>query len=232
MNHRATLTTSVLAFALLVPATAWAHVSIASGPAFADVTQEVTFGVGHGCEGADTYAVSVEIPTGVTSVRPETSDFGQVDVETDSAGSIVMVSWTKPDTDVLESDSQYYKLVVRLKPPNEPFTSLFFPSRQTCRAADGTETVVDWVGIDVEEGGEVEPAPELLLVPARFPGWNRFTVGAALPELGAFFGDAEIVWRGNAAYSINPTTVDLIGSTDGVTLLESLDADDEIWVKY
>jgi len=84
----------------------------------------------------------------------------------------------------------------------------------------------------VEEGGEVEPSPELVLVPARFPGWNRFTVGAALAELGAFFGDAEIVWKGNAAYSINPTTVDLIGSTDGVTLLESLEADDEIWVKY
>lgn len=223
---------SVAALFLLAPATVWAHVSIASGPAFADVSQEVTFGVGHGCEGADTYAVSVEIPAGVTSIRPETSDFGQVDVETDSAGTIVRVIWQKPDADVLDSDTQYYKLTMRLRTPDEPFTSLFFPSQQTCRAADGTETVVDWVGIDVEEGGEVEPAPELFVVPERFPGWNRFTVGTAIADLGVFFADAEIVWRGNAAYSINPTTVDLIGSTEGVTLLESLEADDEIWVKY
>jgi uncharacterized protein YcnI len=232
MSYRTTLTMSVVAFSSLVSATARAHVSIASGPAFADVSQEVTFGVGHGCEGADTVAVSVEIPMGVTSVRPETSDFGQVDVETDSAGTIVMVSWRKPDTDVLEVDSQYYKLTLRLKTPDEPFTSLFFPAHQTCRAADGTEMVVDWVGIGVEEGGEVEPAPELFVVPARFPGWNRFTVGAALDDLGVFFGDAEIVWRGSTAYSINPTTVDLIGSTDGVTLLDSLDGGDEIWVRY
>ena len=33
------------------------HVSVASGPAFANTTQEVTFGVGHGCEGADTSSV-------------------------------------------------------------------------------------------------------------------------------------------------------------------------------
>lgn len=232
MNRRTMLTTSVFALSSFVPAAAWAHVSIASGPAFANVSQEVSFGVGHGCEGADTYAVSVEIPMGVTSIRPETSDFGQVDVETDSAGTIVRVIWTKPEANLLEADTQYYKLTIRLRPPDEPFTSLFFPSQQTCRAADGTETIVDWVGIDVEEGGEVEPAPELLLVPARFPGWNRFTVGTDIADLGIFFADAEIVWRGNSAYSANPTTVDLIGSTDGVTLLESLEADDEIWVRY
>jgi hypothetical protein len=88
------------------------------------------------------------------------------------------------------------------------------------------------VGIDVEEGGDAERAPELLVVPARFPGWSRFAVATEIADLSVFFEDAEIVWRGNAAYSVNPTTVDLIGSTDGVTLLESLEADDEIWVKY
>ncbi len=37
-----------------VPAAAVAHISVPSGPAFAGATQEITLGVGHGCEGAPT----------------------------------------------------------------------------------------------------------------------------------------------------------------------------------
>ena len=56
-----------LAAALLVASTAHAHVSIASGSAAANTSQEITFGVGHGCAGSDTYRVKIEIPAGVTS---------------------------------------------------------------------------------------------------------------------------------------------------------------------
>src|SRR5688572_19835197 len=229
--RRIGLTISFFSVVLLTPAVAYSHVSIASGPAFANVTQEVTFGVGHGCAGADTLAVDIEIPEGVTSIRPLTSDFGQVDVMTDAAGIIVMVSFSKPEAAVLEADTQYYKLVVRMKPPEQPFSTLFFPSRQTCLAADGTTSVVDWVGLDESET-DVEPAPALYLIPRRYPGWNRWTVSEDIADLSLFFADAEIVWRGNAAYSINPTTTELIGSTDDVTALEALESGDDIWVKY
>lgn len=222
---------SIVAVALFTPIVAHAHVSITSGAAIANVTQEVTFGVGHGCEGADTVAVDIEIPEGVTSVRPLTSDFGQVDVATDAAGIITMVSFSKLEADVLASDTHYYKLVVRMKPPETPFATLFFPAHQTCQAEDGTTTVVDWVGFDEAET-DVEPAPALFLIPQRYPGWNRWTVSEDVADLAAFFPDAEIVWRENSAFSINPTTIDLIGSTDGASLLESLESGDEIWVKY
>jgi hypothetical protein len=167
----------------------------------------------------------------VTSIRPLTSDFGQIDLMRDAAGLIVMVSFTKPEADVIEADTQYYKLVVRMKPPEQPFSTLFFPAHQTCRAADGTISVVDWVGMDETET-DVEPAPALYLVPQRFPGWNRWTVAEDIGDLSPFFGDAEIVWRGNEAFSINPTTTDLIASTDGVTALEALASGDVIWVRY
>lgn len=222
---------SIFAGVLFTPAIAYSHVSIASGPAVANVTQVVTFGVGHGCEGADTVAVDIEIPAGVTSIRPSSSDFGQVDVLTDDAQTVVMVSFSKPEVDAFAADTKYYELVVRLKPPDEPFSTVFFPTHQTCLLEDGTVSVVDWVGLDESEAG-VEPAPALYLLPERFPGWNRWSVSEAIGDLSLFFGDAEIVWRGNAAYSVNPTTTDLIGSTDGVTLLEALDSGDDIWVKY
>jgi len=225
---------SPIAFLLvLLPATqASAHVSIASGPAFANSSGEVAFTVGHGCEMADTYRVDVEIPAGVSSVRPETSDFGEVNVMTDDAGIVVMVSWQKSESAILPTDTQFYKLLVRLKAPDAPFTTLYFPAHQTCKAQDGTTTVVDWVGLDAADGLEVEPAPSLRILPPRFPGWNKLTVPARVDELGAFFGDAEIVWHGAAAFSINPTTVELIEQTDGVSLLSSIPAGGEIWVRY
>jgi len=220
------------ALGLFTPANARAHVSIASGLAFANTTQEVVFGVGHGCAQADTVAVQVEIPAGVGSVRPIASGFGQVDVETDASGAVVAVTWQKDDSSVLDSDQQYYKLTLRLKVPSAPFSTIYFPAHQTCRAKDGTTTVVDWVGIDEAEGSSVEPAPALRVVPARFPGWNKFTVPEALSDLAPFFTEAQIVWRGSAAYSSSPTTTELIAGTSGVSSLSTLAAGDEIWVKY
>jgi hypothetical protein len=220
------------ALVCLTPALARAHVSITSGPAIANKTQEVTFGVGHGCAGADTYRIEIQIPPGVTSLRPMTSDFGPVEIMTGDDGAVLMIAWQKPEDELVAADTQYYKLTLRLKAPDEPFTTLHFPTRQTCRAEDGTETVVDWVGLEEGASEEVEPAPALLVVPPSFPGWNRFTVPAAIDDLSVFFEQALIVWRGSAAYSANPTTSELIATTEGVTPLGALAAGDQIWVKY
>ena len=211
-------------------ALAQGHVSIASGPAFANSTQEVTFGVGHGCEGTDTYSVRIEIPAGVTSVRPESNSFGKATVEKDDAGTITAVVWQKADVDVLPSDVEYYKLTMRLKVADQPFTKLYFPAFQVCRAADGSMTNVDWVAMT--EGGDAEPAPALTVLPARRSGWNKYTIPTALSELGGFFNDALIVWKGSAAFSANPTTLELIQETEGVSELAALAAGDEVWVKY
>jgi uncharacterized protein YcnI len=217
------------------PSIARAHVSVASGPGFANTTQEITFGVGHGCAGADTTRVRIEIPTGVLSVRPLRSDFGKVSVEKDAAGTITAVSWQKPDADFLDADLAYYKLVIRLKVPDQPFTTVYFPAHQTCRAMDGTMSTVDWKMLPTDpvvDGGTDEPAPALTVLPARRPGWNNYVVAQAVPDVSKLFGDAQIVWKGTAAYSANPTTAELIGSTPGVTALTALAANDEIWVKY
>ena len=210
---------------LLAPALASAHVSVSSGPGFANATQEITFGVGHGCAGADTYSVKIDIPAGVTSVRPLRSDCGKATVEKNAAGDVIAVVWQKPDAELLASDFGYYKLVVRLKVPNQPFTTLFFPTHQTCKASDGTVTTVHWVATTESHGGseEEEPAPALKIVPARKAGWNKFTVPGDIADLSGYFSDALIVWKGSAAWSANKATVELAKGTTGV---------DELWVKY
>jgi hypothetical protein len=217
----------------LTAAMADAHIEVASGPGFANTSQEIVFGVGHGCAGMDTSSVKIEIPAAVTSVRAETSDFGKVTVEKDAAGIVTAVVWTKPDSELVDGDPNYYKLTLRIRVPNAPFTTLFFPTHQTCKGTDGGTAVSDWVAtMPSPDGGGPEPAPALRIVPARVAGWNKITVPIAVTDLGAFFKDALIVWKGNSAYSSNALTAELITKTTGVTALTSLAANDEIWVKY
>jgi uncharacterized protein YcnI len=230
---------SAVAATLLFANAAHAHISVASGPGVANATNEIALGVGHGCAGADTLRVKVDIPAGVTSVRTMTSDFGKATLTKDAAGAVTAVTWEKPAADLLAADEGYYRLVLRVRLPDQPFTTIYFKSHQTCRSAAGVESVTDWVGLPtdpaVPDGGTpVEPAAPLPLLPARTPGWNKFTVPAAMAmaDLSTFFKDAAIVWKGTAAFSVNPATDELIGGTPGVTKLTSLAPADVIWVKY
>ncbi len=225
--------------ALLFTATAaYAHISV-SGPAFAGATHEATFGVGHGCDGADTYRVKVQIPAGITSVRPMDSTFGKAVLEKDAAGNVTAVVWTKPLADVLPEDSSFYKLTVRLKLPETPFKTLHFPTIQTCRSADGTETVAEWTSTSGEHGSHDpgtgapadHPAPALFVLPPRVPGWNKYTVNEHVHDL-SVFKDALIVWAGKAAYSPNPVTQGLIATEPDTQVLSEIHPGTEIWVKY
>jgi uncharacterized protein YcnI len=226
----------VVAGSLLASRSGSAHIAVASGVAFANTTQEVVFSVGHGCSGADTYNVRIEVPASVTSVRPMTSDFGKATLEKDGAGLVTAVSWQKPLANALDADEDFYKLTLRIKVPNAPFTTLYFKAHQTCRAADGTLSVVDWVappGAVTPDGGAApEPAAALKIVPPRQAGWNLYTPTVEIPDLGVYFSDALIVWKDAAAYSANANTVNQIKATSGVTALTAAHPADQLYVKY
>jgi uncharacterized protein YcnI len=232
-SHFDRLLTVLLVVALSCPASlALAHVSVA-GPGFAGKSQILTFGVGHGCEGSDTVRVEVDIPSTIMSVRAVPSTFGPVTLTADATGVVTKVTWTKGD-DARELDEMYYQLAIRVGIPDAPFTT--FPATQTCRAADGTELTVEWTATPEEiaaadAGAELEPAPSLLILPARAPGWNVYEAPSKITDL-SIFDDAEIVWVGDAAYSANPTTMAQIEDEDGVTKLTEIAAGAEIWVRY
>jgi periplasmic copper chaperone A len=211
-----------------------AHIELESGPAAANATSDVVFAVGHGCSGNDTYRLKIDIPAGVTSVRPMRSDFGRPAIAKDAAGTVTSITWQKPDSEALDSDLAFYTVVVRLKTPDQPFTTLYFAAHQTCRAGDGTLTTVEWTDVPTTPAGSAtgNPAVAVQVVPARLPGWNKYTIPAAMTDLGVFFKDAQIVWKGSAAYSANPNTATLISSTSGVTALTALSSGDQVWVKY
>jgi hypothetical protein len=83
----------------------------------------------------------------------------------------------------------------------------------------------------LDGGVEPEPAPGLLILPARSPGWNRYTAADDITDL-SVFDDAEIVWVGDEAYSSNPLTAELIADEEGVAPLVDITAGAEVWVKY
>lgn len=224
----------------LSPTLAAAHITVASGPGYAGTTQEITFQVGHGCAGSDgklndTVSVTIDIPASVLSLRAVPSTFGKVTVQ--KTGSVVnSVTWQKQADDVLPSDDEFYKLTIRIPVPNTPFSTLYFVAHQTCSSAAGPITV-DWSATGAtpaEDAGASEPAPALIVLPAHQPGWNKLTVPVAVPAdlFSKLFADAQIVWKGTAAFSNNPATQAQILGTAGVTALAELAAGDEIWVKY
>jgi hypothetical protein len=110
-------------------------------------------------------------------------------------------------------------------------------AHQICYDAQNHPVTVDWVGTSgqttaLPDGAPPpEPAPSVVLLPARVPGWNKYTVGQHLTTL-TMFNDAEIVWAGNAAYSVNPNYTALIGKEPNSEPLTEIAAGTEIWVKY
>jgi uncharacterized protein YcnI len=217
---------------LLCSAPAFAHVSLPSQVGTANQNQVITFAVGHGCEGKDTVRVEVSLPESVTSARAvANAAFDDLQVVANDAGVPTKVIWEKADARA--ADDTYSQLGLRIKVPDAPFTTLYFPAIQTCRGSDGSEAKTEWVVLPSPGQPESDyPAPSLTILPAHGKGWNKFTTPNQLTDL-TVFDDAEIVWVGDAAYSSNPTTTELIASESGVTALSGeIPAGSEIWVKY
>ena len=69
------------------------------------------------------------------------------------------MTWQKAEPDVLSGDTHYYKLGIRARLPNQPFTTLYFPTEQTCKLSDGGVLVSHWTNSSglAPDAGEPEP---------------------------------------------------------------------------
>ena len=229
-------------FALFIPSLAAAHITIASGPAIANKSgQKISFAVSHGCTDAnnsklDTLSIQVDIPAGIdpTSVRPMPSDFAPTPEVTRTGTNVTAVKWSRNPADLQGDDLAYYEVTLRLKVLDVPFTKIPFVITQVCRPRGGTgadDVTVVWSGPSTNP----EPSPALVVVPAHSTGWNKLvlTTGVAVADFGAYFADAQIVWKATSAFSPNATVTGLIARTTGAAALTTnLVSGDEIWVKY
>ena len=194
---------------------AHAHVSFVSNNAYPGKSYIATAVIPHGCEDLnavkhDTIEIAISIPAGFTGVRPADSTFGPATVEKDVDGNVTRLIWTKA------AAALFIQVSFRGTLPNAPLTTLELETTQTCEG----NTTKTWSGVD---------APKLRILPARAPGWNKYTAQSAIDAsmLNSFFSDAQIVWSDNAAYSANPVTDSLITNK-----LNAIPQGAVYWVKY
>jgi len=177
-------TVGVLLLALAAPASAHVFVSDGATVTGGGFGTEFALMVPHGCAGAATTAIEVQIPAGVTSVKPELMPGWQIDITstTPPAPSIAPgASFTDEQMDAMTApivtsikwsggnlpDTEYAKFWIRAVFPETP-GAVAFPTIQSCG-----DTQVAWIEIPTAGQGPESlqnPAPTVIVVaPAASP---------------------------------------------------------------
>jgi periplasmic copper chaperone A len=257
-----------LAFLALV-SVASAHVGVVNTqlPFAREGTYELVLAVPHGCAYTpvggtatelDTYRVEVTTPAAFTGARPILEGAFGLPTRTLNPDGTRTFVWTKPSTldtpDLVDSLS--YRIGIRgsfrattTSVEGSRFTAQRFNTRQFCKnpVAGQPDITVDWANYGSPAANE---SPQVRVLPTRQPGWNQYTLPASVAAtlttpaavsafVRAFFADAQIVWVGKAAYSVNTATTAKIralalrdSSYSELVNKSSLSSTETIWVKY
>ncbi|WP_082145719.1 YcnI family protein [Microvirga massiliensis] len=163
------------AFACLTATSALAHITLETRQAPIKSTYKAVLRVGHGCEGAPSLKIRVQIPEGVIAVKPMPKPGWTLETvrapykqpagyygETLTEG-VKEIAWTGKLL-----DEHYDEFVFRayLSDTLKPATMLYFPAVQECEGGKAER----WIEIPAE-GKSMDdykyPAPGLRLLPAK-----------------------------------------------------------------
>ena len=175
--QKTTLAASAIAagalLAISAPLSASAHVSVGPSSTAAGSYTVLTFSLGHGCEGAATTALTIDIPESIASVTPTVNpnwDVSKVDVDLDEplkdshgneittrVGQIVYTA----KTPLADGFRDTVELSLQL-PADAAGETLAFPVLQSCEVGE-----TNWNEI-AEEGAEEpeSPAPVITVTEA------------------------------------------------------------------
>lgn len=138
---------------------------LVAGPAFAHVTAnpdqgtagkyfETAFRVSHGCEGSDTVSVSIKLPKGMITAKPQAKAGWTVEVKKSKLDKPVPAAHGKmADEQVDEiiwsggklADGEYDTFGVLMKLPEKAGETLWFPITQVCEKGK-----LNWVEIPAQ----------------------------------------------------------------------------------
>ena len=164
---------AVAALTLSMANQALAHITLAQTEAAAGSTYKGVLQVGHGCEGAPTTSVRIQIPDGVIAVKPMPKQGWELETKIEPYDNPVEhfdqtltegvreIAWTGGSL----PDDRYDEFVFRATLPDaEPGAVIRFPVVQGC----GDE-VIRWIEVPAE-GQDAhdlpEPAPAVTITPA------------------------------------------------------------------
>lgn len=166
--QRQVLISAVLIGAMANPA--MAHIGLAQGEAVVGSTFRATLVVGHGCAGAGTTQVKVQVPEGFYNVRPMPKAGWQLEIETGTyehpfenhgttlTEGVKVITWSGGEL----PDSQFDEFVFRgtFGADLEAGTKFYFPVLQQCGHVEDA-----WIDTGGDEDAEY-PAPAVELSPA------------------------------------------------------------------
>jgi uncharacterized protein YcnI len=164
---------ATLMLAVALPASA--HITIIDGSAVpgGGFGTQITFRVPHGCDGAPTDTIEVQIPEGVTSVKPKWTAGWDITTEPRAAAAASVApdasaAPATPEVGVVRwsgaslPDSQYMDFQLRAVFPDAPGSVIYFPVVQRCGD-------VEEAWIQIPAAGQTEddlelPAPAVSIV--------------------------------------------------------------------
>lgn len=153
------LKTVALILAASVAGTAQAHVSVQPATAVPGAYQVLRFGVGHGCDGAATTAVTIRLPSGLRAARPQPKPGWALEVER-AGDEVRAIRWRGGPLPADQFDE--FVMLVHLPDGAGP---LAFPALQSCGARDTL-----WGEPTPPAGPRPrQPAPTVTLIPATPP---------------------------------------------------------------
>ena len=172
MKHLSLAVAATAIMALASPASA--HVSLETGMSSWGAYYKAVFQVPHGCDGAATTAISIEIPEGVISVKPMPKPGWKLETVNGKYAK-TYTSHGKPVSEGVKkvvwsggslADDRFDEFTLMSKlPDDKEIMRIFFPVTQTCGA-----TSVHWNEIAKPGQNPHElknPAPVLDLMPAH-----------------------------------------------------------------
>ena len=128
-------TTKLIAACALIywPLASFAHIVLESKSAVTGSTYKAVFQVGHGCNGAPTTAITVQIPPGLQGAKPYPKAGWVLTTDANTR-----VTWTATNKDAALQNAHFDEFVLRGKLPDTA-GPLWFKVLQTCE-----NTSNDW----------------------------------------------------------------------------------------
>jgi uncharacterized protein YcnI len=163
MNRKIGIAAALAAGVMGLAPPATAHVGTLPSEVHKGGTFEVGFGIGHGCEGSPTVAVRLQVPDGVSSVRPVVKPGWTIELVKDG-DRVTQVNWTGGSVD----DALYDRFTIRgqIEDRVADESVVYFPIVQECAVG-----VHRWISIPAEGQPEPdEPAPGVTVLPAEAGG--------------------------------------------------------------
>ncbi len=125
----------------LIPGAAFAHVTANPDKGVAGGYFETGFRISHGCEGSDTVAVSIKLPKGMLTAKPQFKPGWTVEVKKSKLDKPMPAGHGKMANEQVDEiiwrggslpDAQYDTFGILMKLPDRAGETLYFPVTQTC----------------------------------------------------------------------------------------------------